>query len=102
MLKLSSPKLTLASSSLVKLQRRIYGANLALEHFIRTHWVFENEGFMKLHNDIKPCDIKNFRYDNFITVDVRAYLLDCILGARRYLLNEKDEDIPKARSNYKR
>ncbi|KAG4068331.1 hypothetical protein HA402_007851 [Bradysia odoriphaga] len=87
---------------LVKLQRRIYGANLALQHFIRTHWVFENDCFLKLHNDIKPCDIKSFRYDNFITVDVREYFMDCMLGARRYLLHEKDENLPKARLNYKR
>lgn len=87
---------------LVKLQRRIYNANLALQHFIRTHWVFENEGFLKLHSTIKPCDIKNFRYDNFVTVDVREYFIDCMLGARRYLLHEKDENLPKARLNYKR
>lgn len=88
--------------SLVKLQRRIYGANLALQHFIRTHWVFENECFLKLHDDIKQTDLKSFRYDNFVTADVREYFLDCMLGARRYLLHEKDEDLPRARRNYRR
>lgn len=86
----------------MKLQRRIYGANLALQHFIRTHWVFENDCFLKLHNDIKQSDLKSFRYDNFVTADVREYFLDCMLGARRYLLHEKDEDLPRARRNYRR
>ncbi|KAJ6639260.1 putative fatty acyl-CoA reductase [Pseudolycoriella hygida] len=87
---------------LVKLQRRIYGANLALQHFIRTHWVFENDCFLKLHNEIKSSDLSNFRYDNFVTADVREYFLHCILGARRYLLHEKDENLPRARRNYRR
>lgn len=88
--------------SLVKLQRRIYGANSALQYFIRTHWTFKNHKFLKLHDSILPDDIDHFRFDNFVTYDVREYFLSCILGARRYLLNEKDENIPRAQRNYRR
>lgn len=90
------------TTSMVKLQRRIYSANLALELFIRTSWVFENQEFLRLHDRILPVDRQSFRYDKFVTADVREYLKDCVLGARRYLLKEPDENIPRARRNYAR
>lgn len=67
-----------------------------------TSWTFENEEFLKLHTRIPADDVKTFRYDNFVTADVREYLKNCVLGARRYLLKEPDENIPKARQNFKR
>lgn len=90
------------SHSLVKLQRKIYSANQALELFIRTSWVFENEQFLRLHDRILPVDRPAFRYDRFVTADVREYLKNCVLGARRYLLKEPDENIPRAKRNYLR
>lgn len=89
-------------NSLVKLQRRIYTANFALRLFMTTSWTFENDEFLKLHGRIPTDDVKTFRYDNFVTADVREYLQNCVIGARRYLLNEPDENIPKARRNYLR
>lgn len=86
----------------MKLQRRIYTANQALQLYMLTSWTFENDQFLLLHSDIQPGDIKDFRFNNFVTADVREYLHNCVLGARRYLLNEPDENIPKARKNYLR
>lgn len=86
----------------MKLQRRIFSATTALKYFITTHWVFENENFMALESYLLESDVKIFGYHNFITADVRDYLLNCMLGARRYLLHEKDENLPKARIHYKR
>lgn len=128
-------------SSIVKLQRRIYAANLALHYFITTHWVFKNAKFLELSTVIRPED-EDFQFDRFVTGDVRKYFITCMygkyigrlfshkehiffvvdnmpsigfnfiwliirqflikLGARRYLLHEKDENLPKARRNYKR
>lgn len=90
----------LSVSSLVKLQRRIYNANVSLEIFIRTSWTFHNDRFQALHARILPADLEAFRYDRFVSVDARVYLRDCVLGARRFLLNEPDENIPRARRNY--
>lgn len=87
---------------MVKLQRRIYTANQALQLFMLTSWTFENDQFLLLHKDILPGDIKDFRFNNFVTADVREYLQNCVLGARRYLLKEPDENLPKARKNYLR
>lgn len=66
--------------SIVRLQRRIYGANLALRHFIRTHWVFKNAKFLGLNLFIKPEEEKDFRFDKFITDDVRKYFINCMYG----------------------
>lgn len=66
--------------SLVRLQRRIYGANLALRYFIRTHWVFKNAKFLELNSFIKPEEEKDFRFDKFITDDVRKYFINCMYG----------------------
>lgn len=84
------------------MQRRIYNANIALEIFIRTSWTFHNERFLQLHDRIQPNDLDAFRYDRFTTVDARQYLTDCVLGARRFLLNEPDENIPRAQRNFAR
>ncbi|XP_035782468.1 putative fatty acyl-CoA reductase CG5065 [Anopheles albimanus] len=81
---------------LAKLQRKIYTANVALEYFILNNWDFKNRNFIRLASEIKPEDNKDFYYRDFIEFDVTLYFRNCILGARRYLLKEKDENIPKA------
>lgn len=45
---------------------------------------------------------KDFYYRDFIEFDITLYFRNCILGARRYLLNEKDENIPRALNNLRR
>uniref|UniRef100_A0A182M7X1 Fatty acyl-CoA reductase n=1 Tax=Anopheles culicifacies TaxID=139723 RepID=A0A182M7X1_9DIPT len=45
---------------------------------------------------------KDFYYRDFIEFDVTLYFRNCILGARRYLLKEKDENIPRALTHLKR
>lgn len=85
---------------LAKLQRRIYTANKALEFFILHSWNFQNQNFMDLNDEIKPEDYKSFAFDSFKHRDVRMFIFNCCLGARRYLLKEKDEDLPKAKKHY--
>lgn len=65
--------------SVGKLQRRIYGANLALHYFITTHWVFKNAKFLALNDIIKPED-DDFRFDRFVTADIRKYFIASIYG----------------------
>ncbi|XP_040173826.1 fatty acyl-CoA reductase 2-like isoform X2 [Anopheles arabiensis] len=88
--------------SLAKLQRKIYTANIALEYFILNNWDFKNGNFIRLASEIKPEDNKDFYYRDFIEFDVTLYFRNCILGARRYLLKEKDENIPRALTHLKR
>lgn len=66
--------------SVVRLQRRIYGANLALHYFITTHWVFKNAKFLALNDIIKREDNDDFRFDRFVTGDIRKYFISCMYG----------------------
>jgi alcohol-forming fatty acyl-CoA reductase len=88
--------------SLVKLQRKIYQANLALQYFILNNWHFENKNFIHLNHDLKLIDVKTFGYLDFLEYDLILYFRYSVLGARRYLLKEKDENLPKARRHFRR
>ncbi|XP_065092505.1 putative fatty acyl-CoA reductase CG5065 [Ochlerotatus camptorhynchus] len=87
---------------LAKVQRKIYNANVALEYFICNNWEFKNNNFIRLASEIKPEDNKDFYYRDFIEFDITLYFRNCILGVRRYLLHEKDENIPKALKHQRR
>ncbi|XP_061727970.1 putative fatty acyl-CoA reductase CG5065 [Cydia pomonella] len=86
---------------LIKIQRRIYIANLALRYYVTKQWTFTNQNFVKLRSRIKKEDQEEFYYD-VENVDKFDYFMQCIIGGRRYLLKEKDEDLPMARAHYKR
>jgi fatty acyl-CoA reductase len=57
---------------------------------------------MSLCSSIRDEDNKAFYYRDFTEFDITLYFINCILGARRYLLHEKDEDLPKSRLLYQR
>ncbi|KAG7295670.1 hypothetical protein JYU34_021954 [Plutella xylostella] len=86
---------------LIKVQRRIYIANLALQYYITQQWSFTNTNFVALRECIKKEDKDKFYYD-VEGVDVYEYFKKSVEGGRRYLLKEKDEDLPKARAHYAR
>lgn len=58
-------------------------------------WTFKHDNFTKLCDDIPESDKNDFQTNHFVGIDFKAYLGSCILGAKRYLFNEKDENIPK-------
>lgn len=85
--------------SILRLQRKVYNANCALEYFILNNWTFLNEQFLSLDNAIKEEDTRAFHYTDFVQFDMKLYLKNCIRGAKIYLLGEKEENIPWARKN---
>ncbi|CAH2211078.1 fatty acyl-CoA reductase 1-like [Pararge aegeria] len=85
----------------LKIQRRIYSANVALQLFLTKEWTFSNKNYLSLRSKIKEVDKQHFFYI-MENIDIREYFKDAIIGARRYLLHEKDENLPKARVHYKR
>uniref|UniRef100_A0A336M1N3 Fatty acyl-CoA reductase n=1 Tax=Culicoides sonorensis TaxID=179676 RepID=A0A336M1N3_CULSO len=93
-------KLTGRAPFVLGLQRKVYNANCALEYFILNNWKFLNVNFLSLDNEIKEKDIRDFHYTDFVQFDMMLYLKNCILGGKRYLLGEKDENIPYAKANY--
>ncbi|CAH1642239.1 unnamed protein product [Spodoptera littoralis] len=86
---------------LVKIQRRIYIANLALSYYLTQQWTFDNTNFVHLRSVLKHSDTKQFYYD-LETTDLVEYFTKCCLGGRKFLLKEKDENLPKARAHCKR
>nr|ADI82774.1 fatty-acyl CoA reductase 1 [Ostrinia nubilalis] len=86
---------------LLKVQRRIYIANLALRYYITKEWTFDNTNFIQLRSRIKEQDKKHFYYD-IENVDKEEYFRKSCIGGRKYLLKEKDEDLPKAKAHHKR
>lgn len=46
--------------------------------------------------------MKAFNFYDFLEFDLILYFRYAVLGGRRYLLGEKDEDLPKARRNSRR
>lgn len=81
----------------MNLQRKIYQANLALNHFILNNWEFENKNFMKLSAELKLQDLKAFYFNDFLDYDLILYFRQAVFGARRYLMKEKDETIDRCR-----
>jgi len=60
--------------------------------------VFKNTGAAALDKDILPSDLEVFRVD-YREHDIFDYFRHVAIGGRRYLLKEKDEDLPKAKQH---
>lgn len=93
----------LSLCSVLNLQRKIYHANQALCYFILNTWVFKNRNLYSLADGLHESDRFRFQFDYEIPgTDVPEYFAMAIYGARRYLIKEKDEDIPLAQMRFKR
>lgn len=114
---------TLGHKPLLKrLQIKIYTASLHLRYFTFQEWTFKNEKMLRNIEDIVPKDLKdwkqvfilfqtigtyvndsffNFSYE-FRVYDPVEYIKSSMLGARRYLLKEPDENLPSAKIHYNR
>jgi hypothetical protein len=57
---------------------------------------------MGLCNDLKLKDMKAFNFHDFLEFDLILYFRYGVLGGRRYLLGEKDENLPNARRRFLR
>jgi alcohol-forming fatty acyl-CoA reductase len=78
------------------MQRRIFLACHALEYYLNNSWSFPNARFKKLIDDIPASDAKTFS-SNIWDVDEREYFRNCMIGARKYFLNEHEDTIPAAK-----
>ncbi|XP_069357110.1 fatty acyl-CoA reductase 1-like isoform X1 [Maniola hyperantus] len=85
----------------LKVQRRIYSSNLALQFYTTQQWTFSNKNFLSLRSKIKEEDKRHFYYV-MENIDREEFLINGIIGARRYLFNEQDKNLPKARAYFKR
>ncbi|XP_065365046.1 putative fatty acyl-CoA reductase CG5065 [Calliphora vicina] len=86
---------------LLKLQRRIYAANIALYVFITTEWKFCNENFIKLENLIPTEDYKKLGFMCYSNINHEEFVSYGIRGAKQFLLNEPAEASSQAKMRLK-
>jgi hypothetical protein len=86
---------------LLKLQRRIFIASIALFHFTSNSWEFKNDRMLWLREQILPSDKKQFCIDDVEYVDEKQFYMAATNAASIYLLKES-EDKTQARKHYTR
>lgn len=75
---------------LIKIQRRVYTADLALRYYTTKQWIFDNTNFLSLRSSLKGNDRESFWYD-IENIDFTDYFVNSCLGARKYLFKEEDD-----------
>lgn len=65
-------------------------------------WVFKNDKFIQLTYEVKLEDVKSFGFDDCFHYDVIKYLRYALVGVKKYLMGDKDENLPRNRVIYKR
>ncbi|KAK5638607.1 hypothetical protein RI129_012902 [Pyrocoelia pectoralis] len=83
---------------LVKIQRRIYIAHIALDHFMSNYWTFPNDKCLALEKKLLPEEVAEFGYDRH-NIKVPGYFFNCFKYGRRYLLKEDDSTLERAKIN---
>lgn len=79
-----------------KVQRRIANGFDVVSYYANNQWDFCNEGILYLRSLLNESERKVFNLDSS-GVDIPKYVETCVLAARRYILNEPDHTLPKAR-----
>ncbi|KAK9884187.1 hypothetical protein WA026_005140 [Henosepilachna vigintioctopunctata] len=86
---------------LIKIHRKIYIANMALEYFITNKWTFLNDRGRALEKELLPSDLEDFSYKEE-EMDVDEYFRNGLYGGREYLLKESPDTLETARKQVKR
>ncbi|XP_045770535.1 fatty acyl-CoA reductase 1-like [Maniola jurtina] len=86
---------------LVKLQRRIYTANLALHYYVTQQWTFTNKNIIELREKIREEDRDHFYYE-METINPEEFFKNACIGGKEYILNERMENLPKAKAHFRR
>lgn len=87
---------------MTKIQRKIYEANLALQYFVLNDWHFKNDKFVALSSQLRLEDVKSFGYIDCFNYDIILFLRYALAGVKKYLLGDKEENVPRNIRVYKR
>ncbi|XP_041970548.1 fatty acyl-CoA reductase 1-like [Aricia agestis] len=85
---------------LLKVQRRVLIANIALEYFMTRTWCFANDNFVRLPSLLPPQDRDQFHYKT-AGVKLPEHLYNAGLILRRDLLHQNEKSLPKWRKIYR-
>ncbi|CAH1382804.1 unnamed protein product [Tenebrio molitor] len=80
---------------LVRVQKKIWKGYQILEYYTSRSWLFNKENLRTAQKFLNSTEKTIFKSDleNF---NLKDYFTDAIRGARRYILKDKDEDVPLA------
>jgi hypothetical protein len=87
---------------LMKVQRKMFEANKALSYFVTHNWIFQNDKTFSLSYDLRSEDIRSFGFDDDHLTDVTYLIRNALMGFRRFLMKEKDEDLENDRKKFQR
>ena len=87
--------------SLVNVQKRVSQGLKVLQYYTTRDWIFKNENFIKLYQEMNEVDKEKF-YCDLKQIEIKDYLKNYIIGTRHYLLKDTPESLPKARKLLRR
>lgn len=85
---------------LIKVQRKLFIANQALQYYVLNQWTFSNKNLLALRSLLKKEDEKDFYVD--MNIDVQKFFENSTLGGKVHLLKERMENLPKAKAHFRR
>ncbi|CAL1678604.1 unnamed protein product [Lasius platythorax] len=83
------------------LQRKIYVANRALQHFTCNEWKFDDTNNRDLMSLIPSSDREMFSID-LSDLDIKQFIRNGIIGSKKYLLHEDMNRLSAAKAHSKR
>ncbi|KAJ8954206.1 hypothetical protein NQ318_005801 [Aromia moschata] len=86
---------------LVRTQRRIQNGLGVLQYYTTRLWFFHNEKLARIYDSLSETDRQIF-YTNKEKLDMDEYMLNYILGARKYCAREDPRTLPHARRTLKK
>ncbi|VVD02444.1 unnamed protein product [Leptidea sinapis] len=87
--------------NLIRVAQKTKAMSSLLAYFTMREWFFYTENVKRLMNRLTPEDRAIYNLDP-TTIDWENLMENFLLGTRRYILKEKDENLPKARKHMRR
>lgn len=81
---------------MIQTQKRITCGLEVLQYYTTKQWCFVSDNIKNLSKKLTEKDKEDFNID-MKNLDWNAYLLEYVLGARRFCIREDPSTIPKAR-----
>ncbi|KAK9738334.1 Male sterility protein [Popillia japonica] len=78
-----------------KIQMRIVAGSKVLEYYTSTNWAFDNQCVMNARRWMNSYELPKYTV-SADGLNVREYFVNAAMGARRYIMKEPDENIPKS------
>lgn len=75
---------------------------MALQYFVLNDWLFKNDKFIELSQQLKLEDVESFSFEEAFSYDIIQYLRNALIGVKKYLLGDKEENLPRNRVVYQR